>query len=144
MFIWTTARAQTGVSYYTHTFVGVDTPLLEIAHKKLIGELKIATSRKGFELATVATEIDLFYPALSGEFHHLNLGFGIQVDVFGRLTHGNSFVLPVQLSLSPWKKAKRFRILFELAPTLNFEGDQGNLRSLAGIRYSLTNPSRSN
>ena len=106
--------------------------------------MKIATSRKGFELATGAIEIDLFYPTLSGEFHHLNLGFGIQVDVFNRLTYGNSFVLPIRLRLSPWKKMKQLSILFELAPILNFEGDQGNLRSLAGIRYSLTNPSKSN
>lgn len=83
------------------------------------------------------TELSLLYKIVSKEKYNLNLGIGISTFPFHskNINFLESFYLPLQIEITPFKEARNFGLVLESAYHFSDIKDASGIRNSIGIRY---------
>jgi hypothetical protein len=83
------------------------------------------------------TELSLLYKIVSKEEYNLNFGLGISTFPFHSksIDFFESFFLPLQIEITPFKEVKNFGLVLESAYHFSDIVDASGIRNSIGIRY---------
>lgn len=82
-------------------------------------------------------ELSLLYKLVSKEDYNLNFGVGVSTFPFHSEYNNffESFYLPLQIEITPFKEARNFGLVLESAYHFSDVKDQSGIRNSIGIRY---------
>lgn len=125
LLICTGLYSQVGVTSYSVYALGLNTS----KENKISGEVKVFFNSSTVEDSFV--ELAAMYNFKPSKYHRFSVGLGV-----GGLNEYilHSFTMPIQLELYPLQEAKRFSVVFELAPRLD---ENIRIRHLWGIKYTF-------
>jgi hypothetical protein len=83
------------------------------------------------------SELSLFYTLSFKEDYNINLGVGISTFPFHSksINFFESYFLPLQIEITPFKKGRNFGIVLESAYHFSDTTDASGIRNSIGIRY---------
>ncbi|MEE9408001.1 MAG: hypothetical protein V3V28_07995 [Polaribacter sp.] len=83
------------------------------------------------------TELSLLYKVVSKEDYNLNLGIGVSTFPFHSeyIDFLESFYLPLQIEITPFKEARNFGLVLESTYHFSDTKDASGIRNSIGIRY---------
>jgi hypothetical protein len=85
------------------------------------------------------SELSLLYKFISRDDYNLNFGIGISTFPFHskKIAFFESFYLPLQIEINPFKKVKKIIFVLESAYHFSDVIDASGIRNSIGIRYTL-------
>ena len=129
LFIVSSAFSQFKITGYFDTEIGINYEL----SKNLQVEIR-ANDNLGMEFNT---ELSLLYKIVSKDNYNLNFGFGVSTFPFHSENKDflESFYVPVQIEITPFKETINFAFVLESAYHFSDIKDASGIRNSIGIRY---------
>jgi hypothetical protein len=84
-----------------------------------------------------STQLAILYKFISKEDYNLNVGIGISTFPFhsNKIKFIESFYLPLQIEITPFKEMRNFGLILESAYHFADKPDASGIRNSIGIRY---------
>ena len=128
--ITTNVYSQVGVTVYSIHAVGINTN----KDKTVSGEAKFFFNRA---IENTVAELSGMYKFSERTHHRLSAGLGVFIYPFAGFDFIGGITIPVQLEIFPLHNFRQLSLVLELAPEIDVEGDNINVRQLWGFRYTF-------
>lgn len=129
LFLVTSVFSQFKITGYFDAEIGINYTFSD----KLQAELRV-NDNLGIEFNT---ELSIIYKFVSKEDYNINSGIGVSTFPFhsSQIKFFESFYLPLQIEITPFKEVRNFGLVLESAYHFSDIIDASGIRNSIGIRY---------